>query len=62
MENISQLTIDDLKNLIEQKIIEVLGDPDISLNLREDFKKELKDRLKRKVKQFSHQEVIKRFG
>ena len=62
MENISQLTIDDLKNLIEQKIIEVLGDPDISLNLREDFKKELKDRLKRKVKRFSHQEVIKRFG
>ena len=62
MENISQLTIDDLKNLIEQKIIEVLGDPDISLNLREDFKKELKDRLKRKVKRFYHQEVIKRFG
>jgi hypothetical protein len=62
MENISQLTIDDLENLIEQKIIEVLGDPDISLNLREDFKKELKDRLKRKVKRFSHQEVIKRFG
>ena len=62
MENISQLTIDDLKNLIEQKIIEVLGDPDISLNLREDFKKELKDRLKRKVKRFSHQEVVKRFG
>ena len=62
MENISQLTIDDLENLIEQKIIEVLGDPDINLNLREDFKKELKDRLKRKVKRFSHQEEINRFG
>ncbi len=62
MENISQLTIDDLENLIEQKIIEVLGDPDINLNLRDDFKKELKNRLKRKVKRFSHQEVVKRFG
>jgi len=62
MKNINQLTIDDLENLIEQKILEILGDPDTSLDLRGEFKEELKARIARRVKRVPHQEVMKRFG
>ena len=62
METISQLSIEDLENLIEQKIIEILGDPDTSLDLREEFRNELKDRLAKRMKRIPHQEVMKRFG
>lgn len=62
MKNIGQLTIDDLENLIEQKILEILGDPDTSLDLREEFKEELKARLAKRLKRIPHQEVMKRFG
>ncbi len=62
METISQLSIEDLENLIEQKIIEILGDPDTSLDLREEFRNELKDRLAKRMKRIPHQELMKRFG
>jgi len=62
METINQITIEELENLIEQKIIEILGDPDTKLELREDFKEELKVRLASRLKRVSHQEVMKRLG
>ena len=62
METINQITIEELENLIEQKIIEILGDPDTNLELREDFKEELKARLAERSKRTSHQEAMKRFG
>jgi hypothetical protein len=62
METINQITIEDLENLIEQKILEILGDPDTNLELREDFKKEIKTRLASPSKRASHQGVMKRFG
>ena len=62
MQTINQITIEELENLIEQKIIEILGDPDTNLELREDFKEELKARLASRLKRVSHQEVMKRFG
>jgi hypothetical protein len=62
LETINQITIEDLENLIEQKIIEILGDPDTNLDLREDFKEELKARLSSRTKRVSHQEVMKKFG
>jgi len=62
METINKITIEDLENLIEQKIIEILGDPDTNLELREDFKEEIKTRLANRSKRASHQEVMKRFG
>ncbi len=58
---ISNLSFDDLNNLIEQKILEILGDPDYGLELRDDFKKEIAKRLRRKSKRISHDEVIKKF-
>jgi hypothetical protein len=62
MRTINQITIEELENLIEQKIMEILGDPDTNLELREDFKEELKVRLASRLKRVSHQEVMKRFG
>jgi len=62
METINQITIEELENLIEQKILEILGDPDTNLELREDFKEELRARLASHSKRASHQEVMKRFG
>jgi len=62
MKTINQITIEELENLIEQKIIEILGDPDTNLELREDFKEKLKARLASRSKRSSHEEVMKRFG
>jgi hypothetical protein len=62
VETINQITIEELENLIEQKILEILGDPDTNLELREDFKVKLKARLASRLKRVPHQEVMKRFG
>jgi len=62
METINQISIEDLENLIEQKVIEILGDPDTVLGLREDFREELNGRLASRSKRIPHREVIKRFG
>jgi hypothetical protein len=42
MADLNQLTKDDLEHLIEQKIFELLGDPDTSLGLKQEFRDELK--------------------
>jgi hypothetical protein len=62
MDTISQLTKDDLENLIEQKVLEILGDPDADLDLRDDFKEKLRSRIEKRVDRIPHQEVMKRFG
>ena len=62
MVEIKDLTIDDLEYLIEQKVLEILGDPDAGLELGNEFKEELKNRLKNSSKRTSHEEVLKRFG
>ena len=59
---INRLNLNDLNNLIEQKILEILGDPDYGLELRADFKKEILKRLRSKSKRISHEEVVKKFG
>jgi predicted PP-loop superfamily ATPase len=45
MNKIKDLTIEELEYFIEQKILEILGDPDSGLELREEFKSKLKERL-----------------
>jgi hypothetical protein len=62
METINRITIEELEHLIEQKIIEILGDPDTNLELREDFKERLEARLAGRSKRASHKEVMERFG
>ena len=62
MTNVKELTIDELEYLIEQKILEVLGDPDSGLELREGFKQELRRRLENPLSRIPHDEVVKRIG
>jgi len=62
MTKIKDLSIDDLEYLIEQKVLEILGDPDSGLELRDEFREELRNRLKNSSKRTSHEEVLKRFG
>ena len=37
---INDITIEDLNQIIEEKVIELLGDPDSGLTLKEEFKVE----------------------
>jgi hypothetical protein len=62
MTNVKDLTIDELEYLIEQKILEVLGDPDSGLELKEEFKRELKSRLENPSRRIPHHEVVDRIG
>jgi len=62
MAKVKDLTIDELEYLIEQKILEVLGDLDSGLELKEEFREELKRRLSSPSKKISHEEVLKKFG
>jgi hypothetical protein len=62
MNNVRDLTIDELEYLIEQKILEVLGDPDSGLDLKEEFKRELKRRLENPSGRIPHDEVVSTIG
>lgn len=62
MKTIGAMTIDELGNFIEQKILETLGDPDAGLELREDFKQKLIERLSGNGKRISHKEAVEKFG
>lgn len=61
MARVKDLTLDDLEYLIEQKILEPLEDPDSGLEIREDFKEELKRRLESpSSERVSQAEVVQR--
>ncbi len=62
MGTVKDLTLDDLDHLIEQKVLEILGDPDSGLELNDDFKQELKRRLKRSSKTIRHEDLLKAIG
>jgi hypothetical protein len=62
MAKVKDLTIEDLEYLIEQKVLEILGDTDSGLELKDEFKEELRERLKNSSRRISHEEVIKRVG
>lgn len=52
----------DLEFLIEQKIIELYGDPDEGLTLRKDFLTRIQKSMQKKQKYISHEEVLKKYG
>jgi hypothetical protein len=62
MTNVKDLSMDELEYLIEQKILEVLGDPDSGLQLKEEFQRELKRRLEKPSGRIPHHEVVSRIG
>lgn len=61
MIEVKDMSLEDLEQFIEQKVVEVIGDPDVGLQLREDFKAELQQRLNYPAKRLSHDMVTRRF-
>ena len=61
MAKVREMTTEELEQLIERKVLEVLGDPDSGLKLRPSFRKKLEQRLKKNSPRTPHHEVRKRF-
>ena len=62
MAKLKDISPEDLEHMIEQKVLEVLGDPDSGLELSEEFRKKLEARLKAQPKKVPHEEVLRRFA
>jgi hypothetical protein len=62
MPKVKDLSVDDLDQLIEQKILEMLGDPDSGLELTDGFKSKLRERLGSPSKKIPHEEALKKLG
>ncbi len=62
MAKLSDLTVEYLEELIEQKLLGIVGDPDSGLHLEKGFKERLERRLRNVPKKVSHDEVLKKFG
>ena len=56
------MTADDIEQLVEQKLLEIIGDPDSGLHLKKEFRAKLEKRLKKPSMRTSHEEVLKRFA
>jgi hypothetical protein len=56
------MTVDDVEQIVEQKMLEIIGDPDAGLHLTKKFKAKLEQRLAKPSKRISHEEVLKRFA
>jgi len=61
MPSIKDMTEEQLELFIEHKILEILGDPDFELGLRDEFKQKLVERLQ-DWRRISHDEVVREFG
>lgn len=62
IQNVKDMSVADLEHLIEQKLVEILGDPDSGLELTDDYKKKLIERFEKQTTSISHEEVLKEFG
>ncbi|MEW6108866.1 MAG: hypothetical protein AB1632_06845 [Nitrospirota bacterium] len=56
------MTAEEIEQLVEQKLLEIIGDPDSGLHLKKEFKTKLEQRLKKPSKRIPHEEVMKRFA
>ncbi len=56
---IKDMSIDDLENFIEQKLLEIIGDSDTGLQLKVQFRKRLEQRLRKLSEGIQHREVLK---
>lgn len=62
MSKVKDMSIEDIEQLIKNKILRIFGDPEAGLQLSDEFKKKLKARLKEPSKRVFHKEVLKRLG
>jgi hypothetical protein len=58
MSRVKDMSIDNLEQFIEQKLLEILGDPDSGLQLKEEFRTKLEQRLKKSSKRIPHEGVF----
>jgi hypothetical protein len=49
---------EDLENMIETEILEILGDPDAGLDLREEFKAKIRERQRRMSPTVPHSALL----
>jgi hypothetical protein len=62
MAKAKEMTVEEIEQIVEHKLLEIIGDPDSGLHLKKAFKKKLEQRLKKPSKRIPHEEVIKRFA
>ena len=62
MAKVKEMTVEDLEQLIEHKLIEIIGDPDSGLKLKPAFKRKFEKRIKSSSKRISHHEVLKKLA
>jgi len=62
MPRVQDMSMEDLEQLIESKLLEILGDPDSGVELRPDFREKLHQRLQQSSRRTSHEEVLRRFA
>ncbi len=62
MPKVKEMSVDDIEQIVEHKLLEIIGDPDSGLQLKKEFKSELQKRLKKSSRRTHHQEVLKRFA
>ncbi|OGW58155.1 MAG: hypothetical protein A2Z09_01270 [Nitrospirae bacterium RBG_16_43_8] len=61
MAKTKEISVEDIEHLIENKVLEMLGDPDSGLQLKKEFKAKLEHRLKKPSRRISHEEAMRRF-
>jgi len=62
MAKTKEISVEDIEHLIENKVLEMLGDPDSGLQLKKEFKARLEQRLKKPSRRISHEEAMRRFA
>ena len=62
MARTKEMTVDDVELIVEQKMLEIIGDPDAGLHVTKKFKTKLEQRLKKPSKSISHEEVLTQPG
>ncbi len=58
----TSLTKNEIELLIEQKVLELLGDPDSGLQITKAFQEKLTERLKNLSETISHSEILKKYA
>jgi len=62
MAKAKEMTVEEIEQIVEHKLLEIIGDPDSGLHLKKAFKKKLEQRLKKPSKRIPHEKVMKRFA
>lgn len=62
MAKVKEMSVEDIEQIVEHKLLEIIGDPDSGLHLKKEFKTKLEQRLKKPSKRIPHEEVMKRFA